>query len=201
MSETDAKKGMAGGRPGVLPARRRFSADEYHRMADAGILGPEERVELLEGDIYTMAAIGSRHARCVDTLAEWLIVRLAGRAIVRIQGPVRLSSGLEPEPDLALLRPRADRYGEEHPGPGDLLLLIEVADTSLAYDRDLKLPRYAEAGIPEVWLVDLTANQVLIHRDPSGPRYASVSTAGRGDTLTPAAFPDLRLPIDDLLLG
>lgn len=199
MSEAAAKGRPAGGRAEALPARRRFTVEEYYRMAEAGILGPDERVELLNGEIYTMAAIGNRHARCVDFAGEWFIIRLAGRAIVRIQGPVRLSSGAEPEPDLALLRPRADRYGAARPGPDDILLLIEVADTSLAHDRDLKLPLYAAAGIREVWLVDLTSNQVLVHRDPSPTGYRSVSTVGRDGALTPAAFPDLGMQVAELL--
>lgn len=190
---------VAGGRAGALPARRRFTVDEYYRMAEAGILGPDERVELLDGEIIEMAAIGTRHATCVRLLDGWFQKNLAGRAIVSCQMPVRLSSRAEPEPDIALLRPRPDQYGSGHPGPGDVLLMIEVADTSLGYDHDRKLPRYAEAGIPEVWLADLTHDQVLVHSDPAGGRYQTARVARRGDTLAPAAFPDLFVPIADVL--
>lgn len=189
----------AGGKAGVLPARRRFTVDEYYRMAEVGILGPDERVELLDGEIIEMAAIGTRHATCVRLLDGRLQSGLAGRAIVSCQMPVRLSTGAEPEPDLALLRPRADQYAGGHPGPGDVLLIVEVADTSLGFDRERKLPTYAAAEILETWLVDLTSDRVLAHRDPAGGRYQTVLMAGRGDTLAPIAFPDLVLSAADVL--
>ena len=183
----------------VVPARRRFSVDEYYRMAAAGILHEDDRVELLDGEIIDMAAIGSRHAMCVDFLAEWFIVRLAGRALVRVQNPVRLGPHSEPEPDLTLVRRRTDRYATAHPGPGDVLLLIEVSDTSLAYDRDVKVPRYAAAGIAEVWIVDLEAERVLVYRRPRADSYEHVATVRRSGTLSLAAFPDLALPVAELL--
>lgn len=199
MAETAAKARTGAGSAPALPARRRFTVDEYYRMAEIGILRPDERVELLDGEVFTMAPIGSRHAGRLNFLAEWFFARLLGRAIVSVQNPVRLSSGAEPEPDLALLRPRPDHYDRAHPGPDDVLLLIEVADSSLAYDRGRKLPQYAEAGIPEVWLVDLPGNRVFLYRDPSPAGYQTIATLGRGDVLSPAAFPDLRLPVAELL--
>ena len=185
----------------VVPARRRFTVDEYYRMARAGILHEDDRVELLEGEIVQMAPIGSRHQAWVDYLAEWFITRLVGRAIVRIQGPIRLSSGSEPEPDIALVSPRPDRYTRSHPGPADVFLIVEVADTSLAYDRDVKLPRYAAAGIAEVWIVDLEAEneRVLGYRSPHAGRYQHAATVERGSTLSPQAFPDLILPVGELV--
>jgi len=198
MSKTKTRRVPASGNTRVLPARRRFTVDEYYRMAEAGILAPDERVELIAGEVFDMAPIGSR-AGCVTFLARWFITRLGERATVIIQSPVRLSDGSEPEPDLALLRPRPDDYREVHPVPGDVLMLIEVADTSLTYDCEIKLPLYAEAGIPEVWIVDLTSNQVLTYREPSPRGYRTVATLGRGDTLLPAVFTDLALPVDELL--
>ena len=168
-------------------------------MAEAGILGPDERTELLRGDVYTMAAMGSRHANRVRFCTRWFGVRLGNRAIVSVQCPILLPSSSEPEPDLVLLRPPEDRYEHAQPGPGDLLLLIEIADTPLAHDRSRKMPLYAEAGIAEAWLVDLTMNRVLIHRHPSPTGYRSVPTIERNGVLVPTAFPDLRLPVADLL--
>jgi len=182
-----------------MPRHRRFSVDEYEQMGRVGILRENERVELLGGEIFEMAAMGSRHAARLRFLDHWFGSRLAGRAITSLQSPVRLSDGSEPEPDLALLQPRADDYEEAHPGPDNVLLLIEVADTSLAYDLQLKLPRYAEAGITEVWIVDLVANRVLGHRDPSPTGYLTTVTLARGDKLTPAAFPELVLAVTELL--
>ncbi|MGI8554167.1 MAG: Uma2 family endonuclease [Dehalococcoidia bacterium] len=184
---------------GVMPARRLFNVEEYERMGETGILHEEERVELLDGEILQMAAMGSRHAGCVEFLVEWFIARLAGRVIVRVQNPVRLRPRSQPEPDLALLRPRADRYRSAHPGPEDVYLIIEVAESSLAYDRDRKLPRYAKAGIPEVWIVDLIGERVSLYRAPHADRYQQISVAERGGTLTPEAFPELSLPVAELL--
>jgi Uma2 family endonuclease len=178
--------------------RRHFTVDEYYCMAKAGVLREDERVELLDGEIIEMSPIGGRHAGCVDDLGEWFIVRLVGRARVRVQNPVRLSSGSEPEPDIALVRPRPDRYRRGHPGPGDVLLIIEVADTTLDYDRDTKLPFYAAAGIPEVWIWDLNGERVLVYREPHEGQYRRASVIKRG-VLSPMAFPDPELLVDDFL--
>lgn len=182
----------------VPPEPRRFSVDEYYRMAEAGILGPDERVELLEGAIIEMAPIGSWHAYCVAWLTNWFSSRLMGRAVVWAQNPVRLDSGSEPEPDLALLRPPLERYRQRHPGPADVFLIVEVADTSLAYDRNQKRPLYAAAGIPEVWIVDLLAQQVIVCREPHGSGYRRVTAVSRDGTCSPEAFPDVALPVRDL---
>lgn len=148
------------------PRRRRFTVDEYYRMAEAGILHEDDRVELIEGELIEMSPIGSEHAGCVDALGTLFHERLGSLVHVRIQNPVRLSQRLEPEPDVALLRPRADRYRDSHPGAADILLLIEVADTSLAYDKRTKLRLYAREGVPETWIVDLGGSRVEAHRRP-----------------------------------
>lgn len=179
--------------------RRRFTVDEYECMGRAGILHEDDRVELLDGEVIVMAAVGSRHVACVMDLAEWFTLRSTGRARVSVQNPVRLSSGSEPEPDIAILRLRPDRYIQALPGPEDVLLLIEVADTSLRYDRETKLPLYAAAGIPEVWIVDLESERVLVYRSPRGGGYQYAAVVERGGTLTPESFPALVLPIDDIL--
>lgn len=183
---------------GTVVRRRRFTADEYHRMAEAGILHEDDRIELIDGEIMEMAAIGGRHAACVNDLTELFVTRLAGRAIVSVQNPVRLSSHAEPEPDLLLLRPRPDRYREALPDPGDVLLLIEVSDTTLPYDRQIKLPRYAAAGIPEVWIVDLAAGRVLVHRQPTDDLYREARVIDQG-ALSPVAFPDIALRLEEFL--
>ncbi len=198
MAEAAAAPRTGGGTADDRPARRRFTAEEYERMGAAGILHEDERVELIDGEIVHMAAIGSRHAGCVNFLNEWSVVGLAGRGVVAIQNPVRLSSDGEPEPDLALARPRADRYAGSHPGPEDLFLIIEVADTTLGYDRDVKAPRYAAAGIPELWIVDLEGERVLVYRQPRDGRYQYEAVIGRDGTLAPAAFPDLILTVAEL---
>ena len=168
-------------------------------MGRAGILHEDERVELIDGEIIHMAAMGARHGRCVNDLAEWLIPRLLGRARVTVQTPVRLGLRQEPEPDIAVLRRRPDRYGTALPGPEDILLVIEVADTSLAYDRDVKLLRYAAAGIPEVWIIDLDGARVLVYRRPHAGSYEHTETVARSGALVPEAFPDLALAVAELL--
>lgn len=183
----------------VMPARRLFTADEYHRMGETGILLEDERTELLNGEILLMAPIGSRHFGCVNTLTAWLVPALVGRAIVSVQNPVRLSLRSEPQPDLALLRPRRDRYYSGLPAPEDVFLVIEVSDTTLRYDRDTKLPLYAEAGIPEAWIVNLVAGSVLIGREPAPTGYQHVETVTRAGRLSPAAFPDVSIAVEDLL--
>jgi Uma2 family endonuclease len=178
---------------------RRFTVDEYYRMAEAGILGPGERVELIEGEIIQVAAIGSRHAGCVKRLIRLLVRGVGDRGLVQAQDPVRLDDVSEPEPDIALLRPRADDYTSAHPGPEDVLLIIEVADTTTAFDREVKGPLYAAAGIREYWLVDLDADRVEVFRDPRGRTYRHVTSHGRGDVLRPAELPELEVPLQRIL--
>ena len=182
------------------PARRMFTADEYQGMAAAGILHEDDHVELLEGEIIQMAAIGGRHIATVNRLNDWLTVRLSGKAIVSIQNSIRLSRRSEPEPDVVVLRWRDDFYADPAPPPASaVLLIIEVADSSLPYDRETKIPLYAEAGIPEVWLVDLVHQRVTVYRQPEGSAYQHVTTHERDAVLTLLAFPDLALPVIAML--
>ena len=179
--------------------RHRFTVGEYHEMARAGVLTEDDRVELIEGEIVDMTPIGLRHAAAVNVLTRGLATGCGTRAIVQIQGPIPIGLRSEPQPDVLVLRPRDDFYREIAPGPEDVLLLVEVADTSLPYDRTVKIPLYAGAGVPEVWLVDLVRHRVELHRDPGPDGYRAVETRKRGERLTPAAFPDLVLGVDDLL--
>lgn len=179
--------------------RRRFTTAEYERMAEAGILGEDDRVELIEGEIVSMSPIGSRHTACVKRFNVQLVRQLGDRAIVSVQDPIRLADDSEPQPDLAILRPRDDFYANGHPEPADVLLVIEVAETSRQYDRRVKLPQYARAGIPEAWLADVNGEIIERHARPANGRYQSVTRFRRGQTLTAATIPGLSLPVDDIL--
>ncbi|WP_207956856.1 Uma2 family endonuclease [Rubrobacter tropicus] len=177
--------------------RRRFTVHEYHRMAEAGILHEDDRVELIDGEIVEMSRIDSRHALCVSLLNRLLVRGVGDRAIVSPQNPVRLDERHEPQPDLTVIRDRA--YGRSLPTPGDTLLLIEVSDTILSYDRNVKLPIYARAGIPEVWIVDVNGQKVERHTGPSGASYRHTELARKGETLASTTLPDLTLRADDVL--
>lgn len=179
--------------------RRRFSVGEYYAMAEAGILGPDERVELLDGDVVAMTAVSSRHAACVDWFSRTLILALVEATIVRVRGPVRLDDDNEPHPDVTLLRRRNDYYSTGHPGPGDVSLLIEVADTTLDFDRNVKLPLYARAGIPEVWIVNLQDRRVEVYTEPDGVGDSSVRHYGPGESVAPLHFPDIALEVERII--
>lgn len=183
----------------VQVLKHRFTVDEYHQMARAGILREDDRVELIDGEIVDMSPIGREHQFTVDFLNEQFAVGLYGRAIVRVGGSIRLGTQSEPEPDLVLLRPRPDRYRDVDAGPADVLVLIEVSDTSLDYDRTVKLPRYALAGISEAWVVNLPAGQVEVYRSPTPDGYREVQRFPRGARVAPAAFPDLSLAVDEIV--
>ena len=178
----------------------RFTVDEYHRMGEAGVFHEDDRVELIDGQVVHMTPIGRHHAACVNRLtAAFGAAMAAGQASVGVQNPVVLERHAEPQPDLAVLRYRRDGYQAAHPGPADVLLLIEVADSSLDYDRGTKVPLYAGTGISEVWVVDLTGDAVDVFREPRDGRYTAMRTAHRGETLTPLALPQLGLRVDDIL--
>jgi len=184
----------------VEVVRRRFTVDEYHRMVEAGILNEDDRIELIRGEIVQMAPIGIDHAACVARLNEMLLGRLRGRATLWPQNPLTILPNSEPEPDIALLRYRADFYaGVGLPGPADVALLVEVASTSLLYDRHVKGPLYAEAGIRDYWIVDIAGGAVETYREPSASGFQRTERVLRGGTLTPLAFPDVTLTIADIL--
>lgn len=184
----------------VQLCRRLFTADEYERMAATGIFGEEDRIELIDGEIVTMTPIGSRHAGTVNRLLNlFLPLQAAQTTQLSIQNLIRLSAHSEPQPDLALLRPRSDFYASSHPGPQDVFLLVEVAETSTDFDRQIKLPLYARAGIPEVWLIDLATEQIIVFSDPMPTGYQRSATYPRGTALTPLAFPSTLLLTDAIL--
>lgn len=184
----------------VTLRRRRFTLEEYHRMGEAGILHEDSRVELIEGEIVEMAPIGSRHAATVARISSLFTTLLGNRAVVWPQNPLLLSVLVsEPQPDVMLLAYRADFYAGALPEPSDVLLLIEVADSSLAYDRRTKTPLYGRAGVPEVWLVDVEAARVELYRQLGATGYADVRSPARDERISPLAFPDLVVTPAELL--
>jgi Uma2 family endonuclease len=185
---------------GIDIRRHRFDVDQYRRMAEVGILLEDDPVELIEGELIEMSAVGVAHIGTVMALTQLLVVATLGRAMVSVQSPVRLDRYNEPEPDLALLRPRADRYqAGQPPCPADILLLIEVASTSLAYDRRVKLPLYARHDVPEVWIVDLDALAIDVHRHPAGDGYAACWSEARDRVLEVACLPGVHVGLSDVL--
>jgi Uma2 family endonuclease len=170
-------------------ARRPITVSDYYKMAEVGILTEHDRVELIEGQIIEMVPIGSEHAGKVNNLTYLLVTTLGTRAVVSVQNPVRLSNILEPEPDFAVLKPRPDRYAGGHPTAADVLLLIEVADSSLNYDRIVKARLYARHGVPELWVVDIKARRITVHRNPIGDAYTDITERSPADTLEIAALP------------
>jgi Uma2 family endonuclease len=177
----------------------RFTVDEYHRMGDAGIFHEDDRVELLDGQIVVMSPIGGPHVACVVRLNHLLSHRLEPGISVSVHNPLVLGERSEPQPDTAVLRRRGGLMGAWLPEPPDVLLLIGVAETSLAHDRDDKLPLYARAGIPETWLVNLPASTIEVHREPRAGRYTDVRAARRGESLTPLLLPGVFLSVADIL--
>ena len=180
-------------------AAHRFTVDEYHRMAEAGVFHEDDRLELIDGQVVEMSPIGPRHAACVDRLTRRLSQQVGDRAIVRVQSPIVLGSHAAPQPDLALLRPPIERYAHAHPQGPDILVVIEVADTSAQYDRSVRLPLYARAGIPEAWLVDLAGDAISVCRRPGSNGYAEIVTLTRGQTLRPVLLPGLAVEVDEIL--
>lgn len=183
----------------VQAPRRKLTADEYQRMGEAGIFGEDERVELLDGVLYAMPPPGDDHIGRTIKLNNLLGRRVGERALISVQNPIRLSEYSEPEPDIALLRPRDDFYGTRRIRPDDVLLLVEVARTSLDYDRLSKLPRYAAADIIEVWLVNLVVRRIEVYREPRGDSYAFTQILGPGESVSPLALPEVVLEVDEIL--
>lgn len=179
--------------------RRLLTVREYDQMIQSGVFGEDERIELIAGEIRNMSPIGSKHAACVNRLNMFLTMSLAKKAMISIQNPIKLSDLSEPQPDVALLRPRPDFYATGLPMPTDVLLLIEVSDSTLDYDRIEKLPRYAQAGIPEVWLIDITNEVVEQYSRPRNNRYADATTLERGQTIQAHSMSELSIEVDQIL--
>ncbi len=176
-----------------------FSVKDFHRMGKAGILTEDDRVELLDGEIVEMAPTGIRHVGTVDRLTTLFFSHLGKRVIVRVQSPVQLGRRSEPLPDVTILKARPDFYTTARSQIADVLLLIEVADSTVRTDRSAKIPMYARAGITEVWLVDLETNAVEVYRQPSERGYGDVQRLTPGDLVSPTAFPEVSLAITEIL--
>jgi Uma2 family endonuclease len=183
----------------VQAPRRLFSVDEFHQMADAGIFREDDHVELLAGEIVQMTPIGSRHAACVSRLNRLLHERLGHECIVRVQDPIRLDDYSEPQPDVAVVKPRGDFYSGAHPTAADVLLVIEVADTSAEADRSEKAPLYARSRIPETWIVDLDGRVVDVYNRPDMNVYQQHQRFGPEDHISPVNVPALTLSVADVV--
>lgn len=176
----------------------RYTVGDYYRMAEAGILNENARVELIEGEVIDMPPIRCLHSGLVNRISHRLGRAVGDSAIVAVQNPIRLNDLSEPQPNIALLRPRPDFYTGAHPGPGDVLLIVEVADSTLKYDRDIKTPLYARHGIPEVWLVDVAGRELVVYRLPETGGYAWIQRPEGREPLALAAMPDIRVDVAGL---
>ncbi len=183
----------------VQIARHRFTVDDYYKMVENGVLTEDSRVELIDGEIVDMPPIGSGHASSVDRTGDRLRSILGEGPLVRTQQPLRLRPRSEPQPDLAVVRRRDDYYASAHPTPADVLLLVEVAESSLAYDRETKGPLYAHAGIAEYWILNLVDRQLEVFRQPTEDGYADMSVLVPGDAVQPLAFPGVSVAVNSLL--
>jgi Uma2 family endonuclease len=177
----------------------RLNISQYHQMSEAGIFSENDKVELINGEIIEMSPIGRRHTACVNRLNSVFSQLLGKKVIIAVQNPITLNNLSEPQPDIALLKPRADFYESGHPQPQDIFLLIEVADSSLEYDRDVKIPLYASSGITEVWLVDIYEQVIIVYRYPSENGYSDIQKLSRGEKMSIQAFSEINLVVDDIL--
>ena len=177
----------------------RLNVSQYHQMSEVGIFSENDKVELINGEIIEMSPIGRRHTACVNRLNSVFSQLLGKKVIIAVQNPIILNNLSEPQPDIALLKPRADFYESGHPQPQDVFLLIEVADSSLEYDRDVKIPLYASSGITEVWLVDIYEQVIIVYRYPSENGYSDIQKLSRGEKMSIQAFPEVNLVVDDIL--
>jgi Uma2 family endonuclease len=178
----------------------RFTTKDFHRMVEAGILHEDDRVELLHGEIVDMPPIGPGHASGVKRLLNgFLPLQLQGKVIISVQDPIQLGGHSEPQPDVALLKPRPDFYAQGHPTPQEVLLVVEVMESSAGYDREVKLPLYARFGIPETWLIDAERELIEAYRELTPEGYRQAHTRRRGERLSPEAFPQFSLTVDEVL--
>jgi Uma2 family endonuclease len=183
----------------VFPCYHLFTVEEWHKMGEIGLFSPDRRVELIEGEIIEMGPIGSSHAGCVSWLNNFFGTRVAGSAIVNMQNPIQLGHSSEPQPDLTILHLEPHFYRNKHPTPKDVLLLIEVSDSTLTYDRHVKKPLYARYGIIEYWVVNLKENCIEVYLNPQAQDYTLIHIMRRGDVITPSQLPHISVAVSDIL--
>jgi len=179
--------------------KKLFNVDDYYRMADAGILTADDRVELIDGEIIEMSPTGNRHNACVNRANTFFTDAFGRTAIVSNQSPLRLSNYTEPVPDVSVLKPIPDFYASRKCRPEDVFFVVEVSDTTLKYDRNIKLPRYAAAGVAEVWIEDLKGEVLLVYRNPGENAFSTSLVLHPGDSISPLAFPTVSFKVSDLL--
>jgi Uma2 family endonuclease len=184
--------------PTTSVLKRLFTVKEYYQMFESGLFA-NERVELIRGEIIKMSPIGRRHAACVDRCNDVFAYKLGRKVLIRIQNPLALDNTTEPEPDVMLLKRKSDCYESGHPQPSDVFLLIEVADSTIDSDRELKIPLYAEDGIIEVWLIDINNACIEVYRNPTAEGYQEILKFYRGQNLAILAFPDVSITVDEIL--
>ena len=182
----------------VQISRRLFTTEEYHQMIAAGIFKEDDRLELINGEVVTVSPIGPRHAAIVARMTRLFSRYFSDAALVWVQNPIGLEEYSEPEPDVALVQLRSDFYAQAHPEPEDILLLVEVSDTTLTYDREMKLPLYAQAGVVEVWLVDVANSMLEVYRQPVLQGYEFNQQLGSGESVSLQMFPDVSIAVDDI---
>ena len=178
---------------------RKFTVEEYEKMATEGIIKSDEKVELIRGEIIKMSPMGTRHASIVDRLIQLFYQKLGQKIILRVQNPIRLNNNSQPEPDLSLLIPRSDFYVAAYPCPQDIYLIIEVSDSTLDYDRYTKIPLYAEANIKEVWIINLKEECVEVYRYPLNGSYQDMQKYYRGESIFIEFFPEIELTLTEIL--
>ena len=183
----------------VQVLRRKFTVKQYHKMVESGILSENDRVELIRGEVIEMSPIGLRHAAFVKRLNRLFYCKLGDRVFVGVQDPVELDDTSEPQPDVVLLQPREDFYESSPPQSSNIFLLVEVADTTVQYDREVKIPLYVENNIAEVWLVDINGQFVEVYREPTSDTYQTVRKLEKGTRLSVLAFPDVTIIVDEVL--
>jgi Uma2 family endonuclease len=180
-------------------AKKLFTVDEYYRMGEAGIFHPEARLELIEGEIIEMSPVGDRHIACVNRATALFSSRLAGKVMVSVQNPIRLSRYTEPQPDILLAHPREDYYATKRILPEDTFLVIEISDSTVRYDRNRKMPLYARSGVPELWIENLQEDVILVYRNPAPDAFSTSLIFRRGDSVSLTAFPEILFRVDELI--
>ncbi|MCU7244872.1 MAG: Uma2 family endonuclease [Microcystis aeruginosa WS75] len=178
---------------------RKFTVEEYEKMTTQGIIKPDEKVELIRGEIIKMSPMGTRHAAGIDRLTQLLYQKFGDLILLGVQNPIRLNNNSQPEPDLSLLIPRSDFYVAAYPCPQDIYLIIEVSDSTIDYDRNTKIPLYAEANIKEVWIINLKEECLEVYRHPLHGSYQAIQKYYRGESIFIESFPEIELTLIEIL--